>query len=346
MIEIEVIQSEEGWENLAEDWNNLLAKSITDVPFLRHEFLYSWWQHRGGGEWDSEESQALGLYILVGRDEAGEMVGALPLFLSKNRAGETSLVLMGSVEISDFLDVIVLPERLGDFWQAALTHLTGLNAPDWATLDLYNLPEETPSLKSLAAAAQPFGLVVSQERLQPAPSISLPADFETYLEGLEGRYRRELVRKMRNAQRYFIPVQVEQVDDPDQLAEAMHDFFAMMQEEPDKARFLTAPMRAQMQEIARAAALGGWLDLRFLLVGRERAAGYLNFVYGNQVWVYNSARTDKFASLSPGIALIGMLIQQAIEDGMTAVDLMRGDEEYKYQLGGQDRWVVKATLQH
>jgi CelD/BcsL family acetyltransferase involved in cellulose biosynthesis len=39
-----------------------------------------------------------------------------------------------------------------------------------------------------------------------------------------------------------------------------------------------------------------------------------------------------------------LLIQQAIEDGMSAFDLMRGDEEYKYHLGGQDRWVVKATI--
>jgi len=35
----------------AEDWNNLLAQSITHVPFLRHEYLSVWWQTQGGGEW-------------------------------------------------------------------------------------------------------------------------------------------------------------------------------------------------------------------------------------------------------------------------------------------------------
>lgn len=344
MIEIEVIRSEERWANLAEPWNKLLANCITDVPFLRHEFLSSWWQHRGGGEWGFADRPAEELYILAGREPAGELIGALPLFLSKNHAGKPSLVLLGSLEISDFLDVLVLPEYAGAFFESALAHLTGPDSPEWATLELYNILEDSPSLEGLAGIADRYGLSWVQEKLQPAPFIALPGDFEAYLEMLDGRYRRELVRKMRNAQRYFIPVQVERVEQLDDLAPAMEDFFAMMRLEPEKARFLTAPMEAQMHALVRAAAEQGWLDLRFLLVGRERAAGYLNFIHGNRVWVYNSARTDKFSSLSPGIALIGLLVQEAIEEGYQAFDLMRGDEDYKYHLGGQDRWVVKATL--
>lgn len=344
MINIEVIQSEERWKELAEPWNSLLAKSITDVPFLRHEFLFSWWQHRGGGEWDSAEQQADGLYILVGRDPAGEMIGALPLFLSKNRAGNRVLLLMGSIEISDFLDVLVLPDRVEDFWQAVLLHLTGPEAPHWETIEFYNLLDDSPSLEPLSKAAEKFEITFSQERLQPSPYILLPEDFDTYLDSLDGRYRRELIRKIRNAQRYFIPVREERVESQEELPAAMEDFFTMMREEPDKARFLTAPMEAQMQAIVQEAAEHGWLDLRFLMVGRERAAGYLNFVYHNRVWVYNSAKANKFASLSPGITLMGMLIQEAIEDGLSVFDLMRGGEDYKYHLGGQDRWVAKVTL--
>ena len=103
-------------------------------------------------------------------------------------------------------------------------------------------------------------------------------------------------------------------------------------------------MIEQIKAIAQAASDHGWLDLRFLIVGREKAAGYLNFAYDNRVWVYNSCMASKFANLSPGISLIGLLIQEAIEKKTTAFDLMRGDEEYKYHLGGVDRWVVKAVI--
>ena len=340
MLKIELIQTEAEWEGLSQAWNELLSKSITDVPFLRHEYLTAWWQHRGGGEWSNDDQ----LYVITARDASGNLAGALPLFISKNHAGKPALMLLGSLEISDFLDVLAPAEKLDNFLDGALAHLTGSDAPAWESLELSNLLEDSPSLPALAAAAEKHSLTFGQERLQPSPSITLPDDFETYMEGLDGRYRREMLRKMRNALRYFIPVKMTRVEEVDDLAAEMEDFFTMMREESHKDAFLTDAMVDQMQAIARAAFDHGWLDLRFLLVGREKGAGYLNFIYNDRVWVYNSARAEKFESLSPGIALIGLLIEEAIEQGYDDFDLMRGDEEYKYHLGGKDRWVVKATI--
>lgn len=338
MLNLEIIRSEADWDNLAEEWNQLLPGSVSNVPFLRYEFLSSWWQHRGGGEWTEAES----LYILAARDEHGALAGALPLFISKNHAGERALILLGSMEIADFLDVLVRPDQLDPFLDIALAHLVSAEAPDWASIELYNLLEDSSSLPALQNAADKVGLKFSSERLQPAPLISLPDDFDTYLESLDSRYRRELTRKMRNAMGYFIPVSVEKVEDD--LPAAMEDFFSMMREEAHKEAFLTKKMEAQMQALAAGALENVWLDLRFLIVGRDRAAGYLNFIYDNRMWVYNSAKAEKFAALSPGISLMGLLVQEAIEQGIVEFDLMRGDEGYKYQLGGVDRWVVKAAI--
>jgi CelD/BcsL family acetyltransferase involved in cellulose biosynthesis len=340
MIKLEIIRSEQEWEALSEPWNQLLSTSITDVPFLRYEFLSTWWQHRGGGEWSADDK----LYIITGRDAAGELVSALPLFTSKNHAGKPALIGLGSVEIADFLDLLALPEHLDAFLDAALAHLTGPDAPDWEIMELFNLLEESPSLLALKRASENHGLVFAQEQLQPAPNITLPDSFDTYMEGLDGRYRREMIRKMRNALRYFIPVTVSKVGPEDDLSAEMEGFFAMMREESEKDAFLSEAMVAQMQAIAQVGFENGWLDLRFMNVGREKAAGYFNFIYNNRVWVYNSSKAEKFASLSPGISLIGLLIEEAIEAGYSDFDLMRGDEGYKYQLGGVDRWVVKAVV--
>jgi CelD/BcsL family acetyltransferase involved in cellulose biosynthesis len=340
MIKLEIIQSEQAWEALSDPWNKLLSRSINDVPFLRHEFLYAWWQHRGGGEWSAEDQ----LYLIIGRDQDDKIIAALPLFISKNHAGKPELIGLGSHEIADFLDLLALPEVLDEFLDRVLAHLTGPDAPEWESMALFNLLEDSPSLPALARVAEKHSLNFSQERLQPSPSIALPDNFEAYLESLDGRYRREMVRKMRNALRYFIPVTINKVGAEDDLSAEMEDFFAMMREEPDKQAFLSDQMSAQMQAIARAGFDNGWLDLRFMIVGREKAAGYLNFIYNNRVWVYNSSKAGKFASLSPGISLVGLLIEEAIEAGFQDFDLMRGDEDYKYQLGGVDRWVVKVVL--
>jgi CelD/BcsL family acetyltransferase involved in cellulose biosynthesis len=339
MLNIEIIRDEADWHNLAGEWNQLLKESSTDVPFLRHEFLYTWWQHRGGGEWDAES-----IYIITARNQENQLVGALPLFKSKNHAGNPALLLMGSLEIADFLDVLCIPEQLDAFMDAVLAHLQAQQKADWQTVELFNLLEDSPTLPAVEKAATAHGFSFQQERIQPAPHIELPDNFDTYLETLDGRYRREMVRKIRNALGFFIPVTVKKVGEEDDLAAEIQDFFTLMREEPEKDTFLTPAMEEQLQALLQAASEHGWLDLRFLIVGKEKAAGYVNFTYNNQVLVYNSAHARKFSNLSPGIVLMGLLIQEAIEEGYQVFDFMRGDEEYKYQLGGQDRWVLKVTL--
>ena len=65
--------------------------------------------------------------------------------------------------------------------------------------------------------------------------------------------------------------------------------------------------------------------------------------YGLQV---SSAMEPAFTADSPGWVLLAKEINWAIEQGMTEVDLMRGDEDYKYRFGGIDRHVIsfKARL--
>jgi CelD/BcsL family acetyltransferase involved in cellulose biosynthesis len=338
-MHIEVIQTETEWLSLADEWNRLLEDSITPVPFLRHEYLTAWWAHRGGGEWPDSA-----LFILMARNDAGELLGVAPMFLSKNHAGEDTLMLIGSIEISDFLDILVKEADLEPFLDALLAYLTGPDAPQWQALEWANLLETTGTLPALKKAAGKYDLPFHQERIQPAPFITLPDDFDAYLESLDSRHRRELIRKMRNALGYFIPVEWYVVEDENSLEGEVDDFIAMMREEEDKDVFLTDEMVAQIHAIAQATFEAGWLKLSFLKVGKEKAAGYFNFDYDDRIWVYNSCIARKHGRLSPGIVLMGFIIQDAIEKGQGELDLMRGDEEYKYQLGGQDRYVVRATI--
>ncbi len=338
-MQIETIQTEEAWAALAVEWNELLTNSATNVPFLRHEYLTGWWAHRGGGEWPQAE-----LYIVVGRDADGALLGVAPLFFSPNRDGVPALLLLGSIEISDFLDVIVAPENLTAFVAALLAHLTGPDAPAWQRLDFYNLLEESPTLPVLQAAAAELGLTYEQVRDQPAPMITLPGDIDDYLASLDKKYRHEIRRKMRNAASFFLPVTWYVVEDGDTLEDEIEGFFAMMREEEEKAAFLTEEMVAQMKTVARSMFDSGLLHLTFLKVGHDKAACYFNFQYDNKIWVYNSGLARKFDKLSPGIVLTGFLLMDAIENGIEVFDLMRGDEEYKYHLGGQDRFVMRVTI--
>ena len=324
---------------LETEWNALLEESLTHVPFLRHEYLDAWWQTRGGGEWPQAE-----LAIVAAR-RAGALVGIAPLFKAVNRNGKPALLLLGSIEISDFLDLIVRPGDLAEFAGELLAYLAGSpQVPAWQELDCYNLFDSSPSLAALQAAAKARGWAYRCELLQQAPYIPLPGDWETYLAGIDKKQRHEIRRKMRRADEMGAAVQVRFTDDPQRLEDDVEGFMTLMAQDPEKAVFLTPPMRQHMRLVTRCAFEAGCLQLAFLEINGEKAAAYLSFDYLDRMWVYNSGIDQRFIEYSPGWVLLGHLLRWANENKRSEFDFMRGNEDYKYRFGAIDRHVVRVLI--
>jgi CelD/BcsL family acetyltransferase involved in cellulose biosynthesis len=339
-MQLTIIRTLEELNSLAEEWNDLLSCCVaSDVPFLRHEYLTTWWSTLGGGEWKEGE-----LFVVIGRDRDGTLVGAAPLFSSKNREGEAALLLIGSIEISDYLDLLVRRPALADFVEALLELLAGDQAPRWSVLDWYNLPDYSPTLPILKTATERLGWNYAQQPLQRSPYIPLPGDWETYLSRIDKKQRHEIRRKMRRAEESSTPVRWYIVQDESTLDDEIDDFIELMAQDPDKANFLTEAMRTQIHASTRAMFNAGWLQLAFLEIDGKKAAGYLNFDYHGHIWVYNSGLNFDYREFSPGWVLLGYLLQWANENQRAAFDFMRGDEDYKYRFGAIDRYVVRATV--
>ena len=328
-MKIELQRDPKVFAELHTEWNALLERSVSRVPFLRAEYQAAWWTQRGGGEWPEAE-----LLVAVARAPGGDLAGVAPLFLSRNRDGRRALLLAGSIEISDYLDFVAPRERMDEFCAALLERLTGSDVPAWDVLDLYNLPSTSPTRAALGRAAALRGWSATERTLEPTPAISLPDDFETYLATMvDKKERREIKRKLRRAEGGEDKIEWYRVGVEHDLQAEAEAFLRLMALNPDKARFLTPAMRAHFMETIRAAHLGGWLQLAFLKVNDEKAAAYLCFDFANRLWVYNSALDPRFEGLSAGWVLLAFLLRWGIEHRRAALDFMRGDEAYKYRFG-------------
>ena len=328
-----LINTLENFKKLAPAWNTLLAESFANLPFLRHEYLLSWWDSLGGGEWVSGE------LAIITATKGDELIAIAPLFKNSK-----SLLFLGSVEISDFLDFIVREEDLADFIHGLLDYLASHTTLAWDSLDLQNLVEDSPSLKLLQTESASRGWDFAQSTLQPAPYVKLPGDFDEYLAGIKKKQRHEIRRKMRRAAADEREVTWYIVDDESKLDKNIEACCQLMAQDPEKQAFLTQLMQSQMKATIHAAFKAGWLQLAFLEVDGEKAAGYLNFDYGNRIWVYNSGLDMKFRDLSPGWVLLGYLLEWANKKGRAEFDFMRGNEPYKYRFGGVDRLVLRAKI--
>ncbi len=319
-------------------WNALAEAGISDTPFTRHEYLTQWWRTLGGGEWSEAE------LILVSGSEGGRLIGIAPLFKSRHEGREV-LLLVGSIEVSDYLDLIVRPEDLRRFLAALLDFLEGF--PPWRNLplDWYNVPDSSPTRDALQAEAERRGWHYSQEIFRPTPHIALTDDFEAFLARLDKKQRHEIRRKMRRAAESPQPVGFHVVESADTLESGTEAFLHLMAQDENKAEFLRPAMREHMRAVIQLAFAGRYLWLAFLTVNGEPAAAALNFDYRNKIWGYNTGVSREHMQLSPGWVLLAHEIQWACEHGRGEFDFMRGDEDYKYRFGAVNGHVLRATVE-
>jgi CelD/BcsL family acetyltransferase involved in cellulose biosynthesis len=320
----------------AQEWNGLLQGSVSDNPFLRHEYQRTWWEHRGGNEWANAE------LVLVTAHEDEKLIGIAPLFIAEYD-GQSALLLNGSIEISDYLDLIVRMDDHARFISGLFDFLASTLTDKWTGVDWYNLPDSSPTLTALKEEAAKRGWTHHEEMYRPTPRIALNGDFDEYLGRVEKKQRHEIRRKMRRAEesgrgvRWFI-------SDMADVDSEINAFLGLMEQDSGKAGFLHDPMRDQMKAVIRTAHENGWLWLAFLEADGQRIAAYLNFDYKDKLWGYNAGVNRAYMDLSPGWVLLGHVLQWACENNRTEFDFMRGDEEYKYRFGAVNKYVMRAKL--
>ena len=321
----------------AQDWNELVTQSIADTPFSRYEYLSEWWQTQGGGEWKNTE------LALVTAHENGQLIGIAPLFVAEYD-GRQALLLVGSIEISDYLDLIVREADLQHFLTGLIDFLSSSLPEAWSAVDWYNIPDDSPTLAALKAEAERRGWTHHEEVYRPTPRIPLNGSFDDYLAGIDKKQRHEIRRKMRRAAESELNVKFVIIDQSADIEQEINTFFDLMTQDPSKADFLHSAMREQMTATIRTAFEQGYLWLGFLEIEGTKVAASLNFDYKNKLWGYNSGVSRAHMELSPGWVLLAYTIQWCCENGRSEFDFMRGDEEYKYRFGGVNHFVMRARL--
>lgn len=336
-MQTEIFTTKEGFDSLENEWNELLQDSAADTIFLTFQWQTTWWRNLGIGS----------PLIIVIRDDGGRLLGLAPLYRSLNLDDEWELRTIGCVDVSDYLDIIVRRGYENETYAALLDVLeqpSTLNA-SWDVISLCNIPQSSPTLDHFKSLAQERGYRVETRFQEVCPIVTLPGTWDEYLESLDGKERRELKRKMRKANpqtgvEWYIA-------GPQHNLEAEVDSFIelMALSHQDKAGFLHASHRNFLHQIAREAWDAGWLELAFLTVDGKPAASMFNLIYRNRTLLYNSGLdAAQFLSLSPGIVLTAYLIEYSIQAGREAFDFLRGDEKYKYQLGGVDTTIHQLLI--
>ena len=309
-------------------WQTLHAASALRSPFL------SWtWQ----SEWARTFAPGERLEIRRVTDDAGHLLGLLALHEAEPRV----LRLLGGVDISDYLDLLAESGRENEVW-AALLASRPPTRPIW---DLHSIPAASPTVQRLPGLAAEHGIDVTVAVEERCPILELPTTWETYLAGLSGKHRHELLRKMRRLEREVPDARAVGLGSRTEVESRFDDFLTLhRQSRVGKARFMDERMEAFFRRVAGLLADAGGFRLWFLDAPGGPLASFLTLEWDGTVGLYNSGFRPEAASLSPGLVLLAHVVRDAIERGCRRFDFLRGEERYKYEFEPTPEAVHTVTI--
>lgn len=182
---------------------------------------------------------------------------------------------------------------------------------------------------------------VIMKKQEVSPYLRLPKSWDEYLLSLSRVKRKELKRKinrLENGSEFKFYCNKNFVNDFD-------DFVRLHRlSKADKEDFMSEPMKDFFWKLLNAdSSLGVW-KLCFLEIEGKKVASILAFQNDKQILLYNSGYDPEYNYYSVGLILKAYNIRQAINDGKTVYDFLRGDERYKFDLGGVNMDLYKFKI--
>lgn len=318
---------EETFEDIRDEWSALITRLPEAIPFVTPAWQRCWLDHFQG-------QRALRIYCVR---ESSRLTGVLPLLVE-----DTKAEFVGHHSICDYMDAVIEPGAEPAAWAALLERVA---ADGIRELDLRGVLSESPTSTAIAAAAE-AGWDCTREREAISPGVALPGSWEEYLGRLSKKDRHEMRRKLRRLDTAGGDVSFRVITEAAEAQSLLERFFHLMRiSNHHKEEFLARPgMESFFRDMTGRMADAGMLRFHWLTFDNEPVAGVLNFDVGGRLYMYNSGYDPAYSHYAVGLMSKALLIQEAIECGRTFVDFMRGDESYKYDLGGQDRVVWRIRL--
>jgi len=316
----------EDLEGLRDQWRALLNGG-REAKVFQHPVWQQIWL---------EEFQGDRQPLLLSVRDGARLLAVAPLL----REG-TRLSLIGDHNICDYMDFVMAP---GEEKESLSALLDALQGEDWTELELRGLAVGSPTLALLPSLAGDRGLEVRVEREAVCPQLDLPSTWEDYLAQLGKKNRHELKRKIRRLYSTAVSVRLLALRTPAEVGEGMDTFLRLMTLKCDKAQFMTPQMERFFRRAAVALAEEGLIALYMLEMDGRRVASALCFEDENEVLLYNSGYDPELSYLSVGLISKALLLRSAIEGGRRHLDFLRGNESYKYDLGGRDAEVHRCLI--
>jgi len=204
------------------------------------------------------------------------------------------------------------------------------NNRDWKWFFFPDLPQSSPLLNQPWPAAR-------VEESNVCPVLTLPDSMETLLANLSAKLRKNLERDRKTFAREHAISFETRIEPAPEFFEALFRLQALRWPAGAGGAKVQRAVQQFHALAAQTFAARGWLRLHALRADETHAALIYSFAFKRSVYIYMTAFDMSMARFGPGTLLLAHAIRNAIEEGFTEFDFLRGAEAYKYRWGAKDR---------
>jgi len=295
---------------LPEDATALAARACN--PFASREWIQTWWQHFGAGREPT---------VGVLRDGAGGLQVIVPIYVWRRHPLRMARFIGHGP--ADYLGAVHAP---ADREAAAGALADTLDGANCHALLAERLPGASPLPKGWT------GYALLEES---SPVLALEAgSWDEFLASRSSNFRQQVRRRERNLARDH-ELRFRLTENRDKLDE---DFATLGRlhtarwgkHAPNAFAGADQPFH---RDFAALAFERGWLRLWTMELDGRPVACWHGLRFGGMEWYYQAGRDPAFDSRAVGFVLLAHTVREAMADGMTAYNFLRGDEPYKDRYG-------------
>lgn len=331
---VTVIRDYEQFVSLEHEWNDAVERAQIPHPFLRHEWVRTWWDSFGPSTRVARSGQAdRQLHIVVVRDD-DRLVGIAPLMREHAvvyglPVRQLALVANDHTPRTDFVVTGDKTEVYRAIWKSLTSEIDR-----WDVLQLTQLPRTSQTISAISGLASADRLRIGTWTSSDSPYLELAGTWESYWAGLSPKFRSNVRNRLTRLKQIGEPA-LEILSDKRAIAAAADDAWRLeasgWKEKEGTAISSDPNVRKFYTLLAERAADRGWLRLLFLNVGGKRIAVSYSAVYDGRLFLVKTGHDREFHACSPFKLLTYLAALEAYAHGLREIDFLGDTEPWKQE---------------
>jgi len=323
-VTTETIRDYASFVALEAEWNDAVERARIAHPFLRHEWLRTWWDAFG----DNRQ-----LHIIVVRD--GTRIAGIAPLMRENAVlyglplRRLALLANDHTPRADFIIVGDPDETYRTIW-----HSLHEDIDQWDVLQLTQLLKTSPTVAAFTQFAAAERLPIGTWKSSDSPYLALDGNWESYWASLPAKFRSNVRNRLTRATQVGAPA-LEIITDRAAIQSALNEVWRLeasgwkdregtsIGSDPTVQKFYTL--------LAERAAESGWLRLLFLTAGGKRIAVSYSAVYDDRLFLLKTGHDREFHTCSPFKLLTYFAAQDGYARGLREIDFLGDAEPWKQE---------------